>query len=72
MSLKFGFVIAILSLAIGYLGGGGNLHILLQPFGWLEIIGIAVGTFIISNPKPVQKALVAKNLLNFCLVFFSS
>ncbi|CAG7590241.1 MAG: motility-associated protein [Candidatus Midichloria sp.] len=59
MSLKFGFVIAILSLVIGYLGSGGNLHVLLQPFEWLEIIGIAIGTFIISNPKPVQKALFA-------------
>ncbi|MDJ1407484.1 MAG: hypothetical protein MRQ13_03775 [Candidatus Midichloria sp.] len=60
MSLKLGFVIAILSLVIGYLCSGGNLHVLLQPFEWLEIIvGIAIGTFIISNPKPVQKALFA-------------
>ena len=56
MSLKFGFIITVSSLLIGYLGSGGNLHILLQPFEWLEIIGIAIGTFIISNPKSIQKA----------------
>ena len=56
MSLKFGFIITILSLLVGYLGSGGNLHILLQPFEWLEIIGIAIGTFIVSNPQSIQKA----------------
>jgi chemotaxis protein MotA len=37
----------------GYIGAGGHLEVLFQPFEFLIIGGAAVGSFIISNPKTV-------------------
>jgi chemotaxis protein MotA len=37
----------------GYLGSGGHLEVLFQPFEFVIILGAALGSFIIANPMPV-------------------
>lgn len=51
MAFQLGVIIVILSLIVGFIGGGGNILVLLQPFEALIIIGTAAGSFIISNSK---------------------
>lgn len=48
-----GTAIVILSVFGGYVGIGGHLFVLWQPFEFVIIFGAAVGAFIIGNPKPV-------------------
>ena len=42
----------------GYLGAGGHLHVLWQPFEFVIIIGAALGGFIIGNPGYVMKTTI--------------
>lgn len=51
----FGIVFVISCVIGGYLGVGGHLHVLWQPFEFVIIVGAAVGAFIISNPSHVIK-----------------
>lgn len=37
----------------GYLGAGGHLDVLWQPFEFVIIFGAAIGAFIIANPKAI-------------------
>lgn len=37
----------------GYLGAGGHLDVLWQPFEYVIIFGSAIGAFVISNPKAI-------------------
>ncbi|HEU0070501.1 MAG TPA: flagellar motor stator protein MotA [Alphaproteobacteria bacterium] len=37
----------------GYIGAGGHMDVLWQPFEFIIIGGAAIGSFVISNPKPV-------------------
>ncbi len=53
MFLIIGVVVVIGSVIGGYMGGGGHLDVLWQPFEYLIIMGSAFGAFIIANPKTV-------------------
>jgi chemotaxis protein MotA len=53
MLFAVGFFIVIASVIGGYLGAGGHLAVLFQPFEFVIIFGAAIGAFIISNPLRV-------------------
>lgn len=53
MFLIVGAVVVIASVISGYLGQGGNLIVLVQPFEGLIIVGAAIGAFVIANPPVV-------------------
>ncbi|MBS0236297.1 MAG: flagellar motor stator protein MotA [Proteobacteria bacterium] len=55
MAFIFGFILLIVSIIAGFVGGGGNLLVLLQPFEILIVCGSALAVFIISNPSSVRK-----------------
>jgi len=42
----------------GYLGAGGHLDVLWQPFEFVIIFGSAIGAFVIANPKPILSGVV--------------
>ena len=48
-----GLLIVFGSVIGGYLGGGGHLAVLFQPFELAIILGAALGSFVIANPLPV-------------------
>ena len=48
-----GAIVVIAAVIGGYIGGGGHLAVLWQPFEVLIIVGAGAGGFIIANPKPV-------------------
>ncbi len=48
---QLGMIIVLLSLFVGFIGGGGNIYVLMQPFEALIIVGTAVGSFLLSNPR---------------------
>ena len=56
MLFRIGLFIVLASIIIGYLGAGGNISVILQPFEWLVILGSGIGSFIISNPRSIQVA----------------
>ena len=51
MFVMIGVAVVICSVVGGYVGNGGELGVLIQPFEWIIILGAAVGSFIIGNPK---------------------
>jgi chemotaxis protein MotA len=53
MLFVLGLSIVAGSVIGGYLGGGGHLSVLFQPFEFVIIFGTAIGAFVISNPLPV-------------------
>jgi chemotaxis protein MotA len=53
MLFVLGLSIVVGSVIGGYLGGGGHLVVLFQPFEFVIIFGAAAGAFVISNPLPV-------------------
>ena len=53
MLVVIGAGIVIISVLGGYLLNGGEISILVQPTEWLIIIGAAIGSFVIANPKKV-------------------
>jgi chemotaxis protein MotA len=53
MLFAVGFFIVVSSVIGGYIGAGGHLEVLFQPFEFIIIFGAAIGAFIISNPMPV-------------------
>ena len=53
MLFAVGLFIVLASVIGGYLGAGGHLAVLFQPFEFVIIFGAAIGAFIISNPLPV-------------------
>lgn len=53
MFVIIGTIVVIASVIGGYMGGGGHLGVLFQPFEVLIIGGAAVGSFIIGNPRAV-------------------
>ena len=53
MLFVLGLTIVVGSVIGGYLGGGGHLLVLFQPFEFVIIFGAAAGAFVISNPLPV-------------------
>lgn len=48
-----GIVVVIGSVLGGFIGAGGHLYVLWQPFEFIIIAGGALGGFIIANPKSV-------------------
>ncbi|ARJ65300.1 flagellar motor stator protein MotA [Magnetospirillum sp. ME-1] len=46
-----GIVVTFVSVIGGYAAPGGHLSVLFQPFEWLIIIGAAVGSLLLGNPK---------------------
>jgi len=50
LGVLIGIVVAVGSLIGGYMALGGHLVVLWQPFEFVIIFGIALGTFIIANP----------------------
>jgi len=53
MLVLIGAGIVVASVIGGYLLNGGEISILVQPTEWLIIIGAAIGSFVIANPKKV-------------------
>lgn len=53
MFFIIGALLVLGSVMGGYLGAGGHLGVLWQPFEFVIIVGAALGGFIIANPKPV-------------------
>jgi len=53
MFFIIGFVIVVGSVIGGYIGAGGHLGVLWQPFEFVIIFGAAIGAFLIGNPKTV-------------------
>src|ERR1700761_5921717 len=53
MFVLIGMGVVIVSVLGGYVAGGGEIGVLIQPFEWLIICGAAAGSFIIGNPKEV-------------------
>lgn len=51
MFVIIGSVVVLISVIGGYAGNGGHLGVLIQPFEWLIILGAAIGSYIIGNPK---------------------
>lgn len=51
-----GIVVVIVCVFGGFLGAGGHLHVVWQPFEVVIIFGAALGGFLIANPMPVVKA----------------
>jgi chemotaxis protein MotA len=56
MLFLLGLTIVVGSVIGGYLGGGGHLVVLFQPFEFVIIFGAAIGASVISNPLPVVVA----------------
>ncbi len=56
MFLIIGFVVVIGSVIGGYMGAGGHIDVLWQPFEYLIIMGAAIGAYLIANPKSVLGA----------------
>ena len=55
MRLLIGIVIVVGSVIGGYLGVGGHMSVLWQPFEFVIILGAAVGAYVIGNTGPVLK-----------------
>ena len=53
MLVIVGIAIVIVSVLGGYMGGGGHLGVIFQPFEFLIIFGSAIGALVIGNPKMV-------------------
>lgn len=53
MFVIIGSAIVISAVIGGYAGNGGELGVLVQPFEWIIILGAAIGSFVIGNPKTV-------------------
>lgn len=57
MRLIVGILIVVGCVIGGYLGVGGHLEVLWQPFEFIIILGAAIGAFVIGNTGPVLKAM---------------
>jgi chemotaxis protein MotA len=57
-----GIVVTCLSVIGGYVAGGGHLGVLWQPFEFVIILGAAVGSLLLGNPKSTILG-ITKNLM---------
>lgn len=55
MRLLIGILIVVGSVIGGYMGVGGHLYVLWQPFEFVIILGAAIGAYVIGNTGPVLK-----------------
>ncbi|MGY3617865.1 flagellar motor stator protein MotA [Bradyrhizobium sp. USDA 10063] len=53
MSILFGVIITIASLLGGFVALGGHVSVIWQPWEFVIIAGMAIGTYIIANPWKV-------------------
>ncbi len=53
MLFAVGLIVVLGSVVGGYLGAGGHMEVLWQPFEFLIIFGSAIGAYVIANPGPV-------------------
>ncbi|MBF0560872.1 MAG: flagellar motor stator protein MotA [Alphaproteobacteria bacterium] len=53
MFIIIGVVVTLICVFGGYMGGGGHMEVLFQPFEFIIILGAAIGSFILGNPKSV-------------------
>jgi chemotaxis protein MotA len=53
MFVFIGIGVVIVAVLGGYVAGGGEISVLIQPFEWLIIFGAAAGSFLVGNPKEV-------------------
>ena len=62
MFVFIGAGVVIVSVLGGYVAGGGEIAVLIQPFEWLIIIGAAMLIKLDTTPdrKPVDLATVSK------------
>ncbi len=60
MAFVLGVFVMITAIIVGYLGAGGNLGAISQPFEWIIIIGAGLGTFIMANSKSVTLGTMKK------------
>lgn len=58
MLFLIGVVVVAGCVVGGYLGAGGHLNVLWQPFEFVIIFGSAIGAFAIANPKPILGGVV--------------
>jgi len=56
MFVIIGAIVVIVTVLGGYIGNGGEIGVLIQPFEILIIIGAAAGGFLIANPRRVLGA----------------
>ncbi|MGZ8095897.1 MAG: flagellar motor stator protein MotA [Methylosarcina sp.] len=56
MFVIIGYIVVVGALLGGYLGAGGHVGVLVQPFEFLIIFGGALGAFIVSNSPKILKA----------------
>jgi len=58
MNLFIGIAVVIGSIMGGYWVGGGHIPALWQPTEFVEIIGAALGSFVIGNPSTILKGVL--------------
>jgi chemotaxis protein MotA len=58
MLVIVGYVVILAALGGGFVGGGGHLGVLFQPFEFVIIMGAAGGAFVCGNSMTVVKAAV--------------
>lgn len=56
MLVIVGYVLIVGAIMGGFLGGGGHVGVLVQPFEFVIIIGAAIGAFVCGNSMTVIKA----------------
>ncbi len=54
-----GLIVVFLSVILGFMLEGGNIHILIQPYAALIILGSATGIFVTSNSKEILYSVVS-------------
>lgn len=60
MLVIVGYVVVVGAIIGGFIGGGGHMAVMFQPFEFLIIIGAAVGAFVCGNSFPIIKASLAQ------------
>ncbi|MGH8551649.1 MAG: motility-associated protein [Methylococcales bacterium] len=60
MLLILGYLIVIGAILGGYLGAGGHVGVLVQPFEVLIIVGAALGAFVGGNSLDTVKAALSQ------------
>lgn len=55
MRLIIGIIVVIACVVGGYLGVGGHMMVLWQPYEFVIILGAAIGAFVIGNTGPIIK-----------------
>ena len=55
MLVIVGYLLLTAAIMGGFIGGGGHVGVLIQPFEFIIIIGAALGAFICGNSMPVIK-----------------